>query len=180
MYSALKRDGKPLYELARAGVEVERAERPVRIGALALTAFEPGAFELDVRCSKGTYIRTLVEDLAAAAGQCAHVASLRRTEAGPFREADLVGPETLERAADSGPQALDALLLPPLAGLVSWPVVQVGEASARRLSHGQAVEATPGRPGLVAVTGAGGALLGIAEQAADGLLTPRRWMSESP
>ena len=177
MYSALKRDGKPLYELARAGIEVEREARPVRIDELRITGFEAGAFELDVRCSKGTYIRTLVEDLAAAVGQCAHVAALRRTAAGPFAEKDLVTPEALERAAEGGLPALDALLLPPLAGLASWPTVQVGEASAQRLAHGQAVEAKPGTPGLVAVTGAGGVLLGIADQAADGLLTPRRWMA---
>ncbi|MGH8442994.1 MAG: tRNA pseudouridine(55) synthase TruB [Nevskiaceae bacterium] len=180
MYSALKRDGKPLYELARAGVEIDREPREITIHQVRLTECAPGAFDLDVRCSKGTYIRTLVEDLAAAAGQCAHVATLRRIEAGPFREADMVSPEALERAADAGPQALDALLRPPLAGLASWPTVQVGEAGARRLAHGQAVEAPVGRPGLVAVTGADGALLGIAEQAADGLLTPRRWMAQSP
>ena len=177
MYSALKRDGRPLYELAREGIEVDRAERPVRIEGLALTAFGPGAFELDVRCSKGTYIRTLVEDLAAAAGHCAHVALLRRVEAGPFGPADLVTAETLERSAEAGPEALDALLLPPLAGLASWRRVEVGEASARRLAHGQAVEAPAGPRGLVAVTGAGGVLLGIAEQGGDGALTPRRWMS---
>src|SRR5690349_7793861 len=153
MYSALKRDGKPLYELARAGIEVERDERPVRIGGLALTAFQPGAFELDVRCSKGTYIRTLVEDLAAAAGQCAHVASLRRIEAGPFREADLVAPGLLEQIAEQGLAALDALLLPPLAGLASWTRVAVDAPAARRLSRGQAVQARAGVPGLVAVTG---------------------------
>ncbi|MGQ0587699.1 MAG: tRNA pseudouridine(55) synthase TruB [Gammaproteobacteria bacterium] len=177
MYSALKRDGQPLYELARAGVEVEREPRAVTIHLLLVTGFEPQAFELDVRCSKGTYIRTLVEDLAAAAGQCAHVAALRRVEAGPFRETDLVTPEALERAAEAGPQALDALLRPPLAGLASWPAVQVGEVSARRLAHGQTVEGPAGRHGLVAVTGAGGVLLGIAEQAPDGLLTPRRWLA---
>jgi tRNA pseudouridine55 synthase len=179
MYSALKRDGRPLYELARQGIEVDRAERPVRIGGLTLTGFEPGAFELDVRCSKGTYVRTLVEDLAAAAGQCAHVALLRRIEAGPFREADMVAAEALERAAEAGSESLDALLLPPLAGLASWRRVEVGEASARRLAQGQAVEAPAGTPGLVAVTGPGGMLLGIAEQAGDGALTPRRWMARS-
>ena len=177
MYSALKRDGRPLYELARAGIEVEREARSVRIDTLRLTAFEPGAFELDVRCSKGTYIRTLVEELAAAVGQCAHVASLRRIEAGPFREADLVAPEALERAAADGPAALQALLLPPLAGLASWRRVAVDETGARRLAHGQAVQGEAGTPGLVAVTGAAGALLGIAEQAGDGSLTPRRWMT---
>lgn len=177
MYSALKREGRPLYELARAGIEVERAERPVRIGSLTLTAFEPGTFELDVRCSKGTYIRTLVEDLAAAVGQCAHVAALRRLAAGPFTEADLVTPQGLEQAAGRGPAALDALLRPPLAGLAAWPRVAVDERSAQRLAHGQAVEAVEGPPGLVAVTGPDGALLGIAERLVGGVLAPRRWMA---
>lgn len=176
MYSALKRDGKPLYELARAGIEVEREARPVRITALELLAFEPGAFELDVRCSKGTYIRTLVEDLAAAAGQCAHVATLRRTAAGPFAEPDLVTPQALEQAAERGPQALDALLLPPLAGLAVWPRVEVDARHAALLARGQAIDLPAGAAGLVAVTGPGGALLGIAELGPDGRLAPRRWM----
>jgi tRNA pseudouridine55 synthase len=180
MYSALKRSGRPLYELAREGIEVDREERPVRIHELALTAFEPGAFELDVRCSKGTYIRTLVEDLAASVGQCAHVAVLRRVEAGPFKEGDMVTAQALECAADAGPQALDALLLPPLAGLAAWPRVAVDEPRARRLAHGQAVPAVAASPGLVAVTGAEGTLLGIAELARDGVLTPRRWLVETP
>jgi tRNA pseudouridine55 synthase len=177
MYSALKRDGQPLYELARAGIEVEREARPVHIHGLRLTAFEPGSFELDVRCSKGTYIRTLVEDLAAAAGQCAHVASLRRLDAGPFREADMVSPEALEQAAGQGVEALDALLLAPLAGLAAWPRVEVDAGQAGRLAKGQAVDTAAAAPGLVAVTGAGGVLLGIAERAADGRLAPRRWMA---
>lgn len=177
MYSALKRDGQPLYQLARAGIEVEREARPVRVDSLRVTAFEPAAFELDVRCSKGTYIRTLVEDLAAAAGQCAHVASLRRLEAGPFREADLVTPQALEEAAGRGAGALEALLLPPLAGLAGWPRVEVDARRAERLARGQAVEAPAGAPGPVAVTGPGGALLGIAERAVDGRLAPRRWMA---
>lgn len=177
MYSALKRDGRPLYELAREGIEVEREARAVSIRELRLMAFEPGAFELDVRCSKGTYIRTLVEDLAAAAGQCAHVARLRRVQAGPFREADLVKAEALERAAEAGPEALDALLLPALAGLASWIRVAVDESCARRLARGQAVQVTAAPAGPVAVTGPGGALLGIAEQGVDGGLTPRRWMA---
>jgi len=180
MYSALKRDGKPLYELARAGVEVEREPRPVRIDELRLTAFEPGAFELDVRCSKGTYVRTLVEDLAGAAGQCAHVASLRRIEAGPFGEADMVSAPALERAAEQGDAALGALLLPSLAGLASWQKVELDDASAQRMARGQAVQAAAGTAGLVAVTSGAGILLGIAEQAADGRLTPRRWMAETP
>lgn len=180
MYSALKRDGTPLYQLARAGIEVEREARPVTIAGLELVGFQQGAegtaFELDVRCSKGTYVRTLVEDLAAAAGQCAHVVVLRRTAAGPFAEADLVTPKALEQAAGEGLSALDALLLPPLAGLAAWPRVEVDARHAARLAQGQAVDLPAGAPGLVAVTGPGGALLGIAERAGDGRLAPRRWM----
>jgi tRNA pseudouridine55 synthase len=183
MYSALKHGGQPLYELARAGLEVERAERPVRIAGLALTAFENGpggtAFELDVRCSKGTYVRTLVEDLAAAAGQCAHVAALRRVEAGPFGPADLVSPQMVEEAAARGPSALGALLRPPLAGLAGWPRVAVDAGDARRLARGQAVDGAAAEPGLVAVTGPAGDLLGIAERSAGGRLAPRRWMAKA-
>lgn len=176
MYSALKRNGRPLYELARAGLEVEREARPVHVSVLRLTAFGSGGFELDVSCSKGTYIRTLVEDLAASVGQCAHVAGLRRVEAGPFGEADLVSPQALELAAEQGDVALDALLLPPLAGIAGWPTVAVDPAAARALARGQPVNGRAGPVGLVAVTGADGGLLGIAERAADGRLAPRRWM----
>jgi tRNA pseudouridine55 synthase len=181
MYSALKHAGRPLYELARQGREVDRAARPVRVLELQLLAFEPGTFELDVRCSKGTYIRTLVEDIAAAAGQCAHVAALRRLEAGPFREADMVSAATLEQAADAGLPALDALLLPPAAALAGWPRVRVDAAQARRLARGQPVapDAPPAR-GRVAVTDAADALLGIGEMQADGLLAPRRWLVPGP
>lgn len=176
MYSALKRGGRPLYELARAGQEVERAERDILIAALRLTAFEPGAFEIDVRCSKGTYIRTLVEDLAAAAGQCAHVSALRRLEAGPFREADMVGLERLEAAAQEGLPALDALLLPVLRGLAGWATVEVDEGQGRRLAQGQAVTlAGSAPPGPVAVV-RGPRLLGIGEVDSTGRLAPRRWL----
>jgi tRNA pseudouridine55 synthase len=179
MYSALKRGGTPLYELARAGIEVEREARPVQISGLELLGFEPGAFELDVRCSKGTYIRTLVEDLAAAAGQCAHVAMLRRTAAGPFTEANVVTPQALEQAAERGSEALGAFLLPLLAGLADWPRVEVDGRGAARLAQGQSLDVAPGPRGMVAVTGSDGVLLGIAERTGDGRLAPRRWMGAS-
>lgn len=178
MYSALKHQGQRLYALARQGQEVEREARPVRIHQMTLLALGPDAFELDVRCSKGTYIRSLVEDLAAAVGQCAHVAALRRLEAGPFRAPEMVTPEALERAAEQGLDALDALLLPPLAGLEGWSRVTVPPAQAGRLAQGQSVQATPPPPaGPVAVLDGAGTLLGIADAGADGVLAPRRWMS---
>lgn len=175
MHSALKHQGERLYEIARRGEEVDRPERPVTILALELLSAGPGWFELDVRCSKGTYIRSLVEDLAAAAGACAHVAALRRTGAGPFGDA-MVTPEALEALALQGLAALDAVLLPPLAGLQGWPRVAVEPAQASRLAQGQAVPAPGGTAaGEVAVVDSGPRLLGLAEVTADGLLRPRRW-----
>ena len=178
MYSALKHEGQRLYELARQGREVEREARPVNITILKLLDFGPGFFELDVRCSKGTYIRSLVEDLAAAAGQCAHVASLRRLEAGPFKEAGMVTAARLEQTAGQGIEALDALLLDPLAGLEGWVQVAVDPARTARLAQGQAVRLdSPPPPGRVAVVDGQPRLLGIGEIDAQGLLHPRRWLS---
>ena len=178
MYSALKHEGQRLYELARRGEEVEREARPVRITELRLIGFGEGLFELDVRCSKGTYIRSLVEDLAAAVGQCAHVAALRRLEAGPFREDGMVTPERLEHAAEQGLASLDGLLLDPLAGLPDWNRVQVSSEQAARLGAGQQVRLTrPVMPGRMAIVDARPALLGLGEVDASGLLSPRRWLS---
>lgn len=178
MYSALKHEGQRLYELARKGQEVERAARPVRITELRLTAFGEGFFELDVRCSKGTYIRTLVEDLAGAVGQCAHVAVLRRIEAGPFREPGMVSAAILEQTAEQGYAALDALLIDALAGLEGWARAEVDAAQAGRLAQGQGVRLDPApAPGRVAIVDAGLRLLGLGEIDAKGLLAPRRWLS---
>lgn len=178
MYSALKREGRPLYELARAGVEVERTAREVTIRELRLLEFGQGEIKLSVSCSKGTYIRTLVEDLAAAVGQCAHVIELRRIGAAPFDDRSLVSLDEVERAAADGAPALDALLLPTAAALSDWPKVQITEERAAYLGQGQAVRvAGAPKAGLVAVVDATGRLLGIAEPNADGLLAPRRWMA---
>lgn len=179
MFSALKHQGERLYELARQGVDVEREARPVTIHDLKLVAFAPGSFELDVRCSKGTYIRSLVEDLAAAVGQCAHVASLRRIEAGPFKAEAMITPRALEQASEQGLAALDALLLDPLAGLAAWPRVEVDTAQAERLARGQRLRPTPvPKAGRVAVT-AGGQLLGLGEVDGEGVLAPRRWLAQT-
>ena len=179
MYSALKHQGERLYELARQGVEVDRQARPITIHALELLAFGPGSFELDVRCSKGTYIRSLVEDLAAAAGQCAHVTTLRRVEAGPFRADGMVTPAALEQASEQGLAGLDALLLDPLAGLGSWPRLEVDPAQAARLARGQRLRVVPApAAGRVAVT-AGGRLLGLGDVDSEGLLSPRRWLTQT-
>ncbi|HUP91960.1 MAG TPA: tRNA pseudouridine(55) synthase TruB [Solimonas sp.] len=178
MYSALKHEGERLYALARQGIEVERAARMVEIHELRVENFAGGAFELEVHCSKGTYIRTLAEDLARAAGQCAHLAGLRRLEVAPFHGRDMVGRERLQHAAGESEPALDRLLLPAAAALAGWPQIAVDSDRARRLAHGQTVAPHAEAPqGRVAVLDEGGELLGIAESGADGRLVPRRWFA---
>lgn len=176
MYSALKKDGQPLYKLARAGEVVEREARSVTISQLELLAFENGQARLSVSCSKGTYIRTLVEDLGHLLGCGAHVAELRRTQAGPFTLAQAVSLEELEKAhAEGGAEALDRFLLPVDCGLQDWPVVQLTEHSAYYWLHGQPVRA-PGAPaqGLMRVEDHEGRFIGIGEASDDGRVAPRR------
>ncbi|HUQ50783.1 MAG TPA: tRNA pseudouridine(55) synthase TruB, partial [Gammaproteobacteria bacterium] len=141
MYSALKRDGVPLYRLARAGVEVERAPRRIVIDELVIERYRWPELDFRVRCSKGTYVRTLVEDLAKAAGTVGHVAALRRVAVDPFDGHALQTFEALEAAAMGGSGALDALLLPADAALPGWPSASIEAAEVGRLTQGQAVQA---------------------------------------
>lgn len=178
MYSALKHQGRRLYDLARAGTEVERRARQVQIHDLKLIAVSQTEFELDVRCSKGTYVRVLVEEIAAAAGTLAYVTALRRTELAPFDGSAMVGISDLEKAAASGLEALDALLVSPAAAFAAWPQLTVDADRAYYLSRGQAVRvAGAPKEGVVAVFGDDRRLLGIAAIDADGMVAPRRWMS---
>ena len=176
MYSALKKDGQPLYKLARAGEVVEREARSVTITRLDLLSFEPPCATLAVSCSKGTYVRTLVEDLGQVLGCGAHVAALRRTQAGPFALAQAITLETLERVhAEGGPEALDQFLMPEDSGLLHWPVLQLSEHSAYYWLHGQPVRA-PEAPkfGWLRVQDHTGRFIGIGEVTDDGRIAPRR------
>lgn len=175
MYSALKRDGQRLYELARAGVEVEREPRDVEIHHLELLSFDGRTAVLDVGCSKGTYIRTLAEDWAWSFGQAAHLQGLRRTEVGPFQPAVMVTLDQLIQMAGQGAQALDALLLPARSALAGWPFVCVDEGQIASLSRGAAVTVSGGSPGAVAIEDAQARLLGLGEIDPQGRLQPRRW-----
>jgi tRNA pseudouridine55 synthase len=177
MYSALKHHGQPLYRLARAGREVERAAREVTIHELELVTWEPPLLTFRVRCSKGTYVRTLAEDIALALGSCAHLVALRRLEVEPFHEREMVSLGWLEeRRRDGG---IDECLLTPDAGLVGWPLLRIDPGAAQRFSHGNPVEGVGAgvRPGPVRVYGAGEALLGLGEVTADGTLRARRLMN---
>ncbi|MBA1204939.1 tRNA pseudouridine(55) synthase TruB [Pseudomonas capeferrum] len=176
MYSALKRDGQPLYKLARAGEVVEREARSVTIGRLELLECEGTRARLSVGCSKGTYIRTLVEDIGEVLGCGAYVAELRRTQAGPFELAQTVTLEELEQAhAEGGNEALDRFLMPSDSGLQDWPLVCLSEHSSFYWLHGQPVRA-PEAPkfGMVRVQDHNGRFIGIGEVSEDGRIAPRR------
>lgn len=176
MYSALKRDGQPLYKLARAGEVVEREARSVTIARLELLALQEDRATLEVACSKGTYVRTLVEDLGTRLGCGAHVAELRRTQAGPFGLAQAISLDELEAAhADGGSEALDRFLLPVDSGLEHWPLVQLTQHSAYYWLHGQPVRAANApKFGLMRVQDDQGRFIGIGEIDDEGQVAPRR------
>ena len=178
MYSAVKRDGKPLYKLAREGKEVEREARAVTIHQFELLTFEPGEaarIVVDVLCSKGSYIRTLAEDLGGELGVPAHVAALRRTRSGPFSLDAAVTLEELEADAALGTDALDARLLAAQAAITDMPCVELTESAGFYLRQGQPVLVPNGpRNGMVRVVVRGGEFLGIGEMLDDGRVAPRR------
>jgi tRNA pseudouridine55 synthase len=171
MYSALKRDGRPLYEYARAGQSVERSSRPIRIHELTLDALEGASLSITVRCSKGTYIRVLAEDIGQTLGCGAHLARLRRLAIGPFSLASAVTIEALE-ALDA--EARDARLLPLDALIGHLPAIALGEVAARGFARGQSTDCPGFEPGHARVYRVGGAFLGIGTVGPDGRLQPRR------
>lgn len=172
MHSALKRDGVPLYEIARRGETVERAPRKVTIHGFTLIERSGDRLTLDVHCSKGTYVRTLVEELAAALGTVGHVAELRRSTVGPFGPSGLHTLEELQTLAGDH-AALDALLLPMDAGLMGWPEVRLGPDAAGFMGHGNPVQVGKGPAGTVRIYGPRG-FLGLGERDPSGVLTPKR------
>jgi tRNA pseudouridine55 synthase len=176
MYSALKHEGQRLYDLARKGIEVERPARAVTIHSLLVEQVAPDRLRLEVHCSKGTYIRTLVQDLGRALGCGATVAELRRTGHGAFDAADMVSMATLEAAAaEGGPRAIEPWLLPADRALADRPEVRLDAASSRFLRQGQPVF-VPGvrEMGPLRLYGAVGEFLGIGELQDDGRVAPRR------
>ncbi|HEX5764715.1 MAG TPA: tRNA pseudouridine(55) synthase TruB [Woeseiaceae bacterium] len=178
MYSALKKDGKRLYELARQGQVVEREARKIRIHELQLLEAHGSRLVFRVRCSKGTYVRTLVEDLAKAAGTVAHTAALHREAVGEFAAADMLDMPSAERIAAAGPEALREHLIPADRALQQWPEKRIGPDAARRFNDGQSiiVGADDGNceAGHVRVYAADSGFLGVGELTGDGMLTPRR------
>jgi tRNA pseudouridine55 synthase len=176
MYSALKHQGQRLYTLARQGKSVERAARIVRISEIAVISYEQPILKLAVSCSKGTYIRTLMEDIAKLLGTVAHVVDLRRTSVEPFDSAGMITMEDLESRYDSGGFArLDTLLQPVDSPLGHWPRIAVGRELYDRLSHGQAVPAESAWPkAWVRLYDASDVFFGLGEVGQNGELQPRR------
>jgi tRNA pseudouridine55 synthase len=175
MYSALKREGKPLYELARQGKAVERAPRPVTIYELELLAWRSPVFTLRTRCGKGTYIRVLAEDLGKALGCGAHLTALRRTRVGPLDLEDAhTLPELETLAARPDREALIACLLPPDCLLSSLPAAHLPEEAALRFAHGNPVPTSANIQGEAKVYAPANRLLGVGAVKSDGLLWPKR------
>lgn len=181
MYSALKRDGKPLYEYARAGITLEREARAVTIHQLELIDFQSPYLTLRVCCSKGTYIRVLGEDIGAALGCGAHLNALRRVQVGDLGITNAV---TLETFAEKDEATRQASLAPVDALLKSFPKVQLSEELSKRFLHGQRLAlgkedvSIPDGEGRVRVYRQhDNVLLGTGRMQAYGVLAPERLIS---
>ncbi|MEX0977181.1 MAG: tRNA pseudouridine(55) synthase TruB [Woeseia sp.] len=178
MYSALKVDGKRLYALARQGRTVERQPRTIRIHELQLLEAQDRRLVFRAHCSKGTYIRTLVEDLAKSAGTIAHTSGLHRESVGDFQAADMLDLPGAQRAAEETPGGLQKYLLAPDQALLHWPERHLDSTAVRRFIEGQsiAVDALGALAAgtLVRVYGEWEAFLGIGELTGGNLLKPRR------
>ena len=178
MYSALKLGGQPLYKLARAGIEVERKPRKVRIFKLELVKHIDEEVVLDICCSKGTYIRSLAEDIGSVIGCGAHVSGLRRIRSGPYTIDQTITTDRLERLRDDGYDALDKLLLPISSALEQWPVVELEAITASYFRQGQPVQvAKSPLKGWVRVYNEAreeDGFIGVGEILEDGRVAPKR------
>lgn len=185
MYSALKFNGQPLYKLARKGIEVEVKPRRVTVYEIHLTAFRGDEVDLDVRCSKGTYIRSIVEDLGLLLGCGAHVKMLHRLDAGPYKAADMLTMEQLELLAaprgdgeeiKSIQARLDKVLLPPWSALNGAPQLALDAGQAERIGQGQRLrlEGMQAAAEVLLFNEDRSRFLGIAEIGEDAVLRPKR------
>ena len=164
MYSAVKINGQPLYKMARQGVEVERKARPIEIFSIQYEG-SPAEHEytLTVQCSKGTYIRVLLEDIAAAMGQKCTMSGLRRIAAGVYTEADAHTLEEIQAAKAAGPEALQALMLPVESVFELLPLLVVDARVEQHLYNGCPTSRYPAADGRYRVRSADGQFLGLAQ-----------------
>lgn len=177
MYSAVKHKGKRLYELAREGLEVEREARPIRIDEFKILAIDGDSVDMEVKCTKGTYIRTLIEDWAESVGSCAYVNGLRRLAVGPFGAQGMLNFEQLEVVAEQGHDALDALLLKIDSALGDWPSIILDADTAFYFGQGQAVQVSQApTSGLVRIYDPNERLIAVGEILDDGRIAPKRML----
>lgn len=180
MFSALKHNGKPLYEYARAGVIVEREARPITIFELKFIDYQAPFLTLEVHCSKGTYIRTLVDDLGEALGCGAHVTMLRRLAVADYPIEEMMPIEDLALLADSFPNSeLDRLLLPMDTAVASLPQLNLTAEQTKAVGFGQRVkfENSQALSGLVRLFSENGQFLGIAEITVGNIIRPNRMVN---
>ena len=176
MYSALKHKGERLYKIARSGKTVARSPRTITIHNLELLNFTGPDFTLRVACSKGTYIRTLVEDIAESMGSRAHVVALRRLAAGPFDIDAAVSIEQLQDAAAGEQDAIECYRLDADSAVSGYPKMRFSDEESRRLLQGQRIriEESAGDGQLVRLYGADSCFLGMGEIQPGGLIAPKR------
>ena len=163
MYSAVKINGQPLYKLARQGMEVERKARPIEILSIQYEGSPAeNEYTLTVKCSKGTYIRVLLEEIAEAMGQKGTMSALRRVAAGVYTEADVHSLEEIQAAKNAGPEALQALMLPVESVFTSLPLLVADERVEQHLYNGCPTSRFPAADGRYRVRNAQGQFLGLA------------------
>ena len=180
MHSALKHNGQPLYKLARQGIEIERKVRHVTIHELSLIEFNEDSITLDIHCSKGTYIRTLAQDIGEAMGFGAHLSMLRRTEVSPFDCSKLYTIEELENLAEEN--ALSEILMPIDSALLEFPSMQLNSDEVALIRNGIKIkrEDTP-ETDMIRLYSENDEFIGIGKhrlsESGDTLLVPRRLMN---
>jgi tRNA pseudouridine55 synthase len=176
MFSALKHQGQPLYKLARQGIDVERKARRIYIYAIDIIDCQSDSFTLSVRCSKGTYIRTLVEDISHALGTGGHVIMLRRTAVAGYDLSQAITVETLQEMADKdGFVTLDASLQQAENALPDWPAIVLDEEGTKSIGFGQSVTVqTPFKSANVRLFNMNNQFLGLGEMSAEGVVAPKR------
>ena len=175
MFSSIKHNGKRLYEFAYNGIEIERKAREIKVYSIKLLKIYDDCFDVEVLCSKGTYIRTLIEDIGEKIGCGAHISSLRRIEAGPFSQLHSVTLEEIEFTSKKGFQALYNLLLPMDAALKDFPKVRLTDDETYHLQHGQSVGVL-GIPktGRLRIYNSYDEFIGLGDVTNDGRIRPKR------
>tara|TARA_A100001015_G_scaffold205801_1_gene230093 strand:+ start:757 stop:1629 length:873 start_codon:yes stop_codon:yes gene_type:complete len=187
MYSAIKKQGKPLYKLARQGIYIDREARTVHIRRIKIDSFRKkstSTLDVDISCSKGTYIRTIAEDLGSILGCGAHVSRLDRYSVGPFHERDAISLDELEKISESGNrELLDPLLYPVDAALMDYPRINLDAPQTRGFANGQSVLLsksfiTGQEADIVRVFDNNQNFIGVAEITSDNSIKPKRLIAK--